>query len=85
MYTILFSILFLIVGVISGWFFFEKYTAIMEYTRHDFEELFEKNPHPEIYEEDGSINRNEYIAIQFPPNYDPELDEFYIDIEDEEN
>ena len=85
MFTVLFSVLFLIVGLVGGWFFFEKYTALMEYTRHDYEELFEKNPHPEIFEDDGSINRNEYISIRFPPDYDPDNDDFYIDIIDDED
>lgn len=84
MYTILFSVLFLIVGVLSGWFFFERYTAMMEYTRHDFEDLFEQNPHPEIFMDDGTINRGDYIAIQFPADYDPELDSFFIEEQDEE-
>ena len=73
----------LLTGIIAGWFFSEKYTAFMNFVRHDFEELFTKNPHPELYDEDGKLNRGDYMVITFPPDYDPEMDEFIIE-EDEE-
>ena len=71
-YTILFSVLFLSVGVIGGWFAAERYIAYMTYERHDFEELFEENPHPEIFDKDGKLNRGDYLTINFEPGYDPE-------------
>jgi len=69
--SVLFSVAFLIIGFISGWFICEKYIALMEHERHDFEELFEQNPHPEIFTETGEINRGDYFCIQFEPGYDP--------------
>ena len=83
--AIILSVLCLVVGVVSGWFFFEKYNEFMNFTRHDFEELFEKNPHPELYDEEGKLNRGDYMVITFPPDYDPDNDEFYIDLIDDED
>lgn len=72
MYTALFSLIFLIIGVLTGWFASERYTEFMMKRTHDFEELFEENPHPEIYNKDGKINRGEYMSINFDLGYDPE-------------
>ena len=82
MYTVLFSILFLAVGLLGGWFVYEKYQALMlmhEEYPHEFEHLFEHNPHPEIFDADGNIDRGEYYVINFPPDFDPEEDGFYIE------
>jgi len=46
----------------------------MSVEKHEFDELFEKNPHPELFDNDGSLNRGEYMAINFDLGYDP--DEF---------
>ena len=75
----LFSFLFLIVGFVGGWMGAERYIAFMQHVEHDFEELFEENPHPELYDKDGKINRGDYLAIQFetgfnPEEWDPETD-----------
>jgi hypothetical protein len=73
MYTVLFSVLFLIVGVLGGWFAAERYIAFITATTHEFEELFEQNPHPEIFDKDGNLHRGDYTVISFDPGYDPEL------------
>lgn len=73
-YTILFSEVFLILGVVTGWIAAERFIAYMHKERHHFEDLFEENPHPEIYNDKGKINRGEYITLNFDPGYDP--DEF---------
>jgi len=70
--TILFSEVFLILGALGGWIASERYHDHMNRERHTFEELFEQNPHPELYNEDGSLNRGEYMSITFEPGYDPE-------------
>ena len=72
--TLLLSFLCLTIGFILGWLGNERYTALMNYQRHDFEELFEKNPHPELYDDNGILDRGEYMNITFEPGYDP--DEF---------
>ena len=72
MTTFLFSELFLIVGVVGGWFFAERYISYMTFIEHDFEELFEKNPHPELFNDDGDLDRGEYMSLNFDPGYDPE-------------
>lgn len=74
MYTVLFSVLFLITGAISGWLACERYQAIITMNEHEFDNLFETNPHPEIYNSDGKINRGEYMSISFDLGYNP--DEF---------
>ena len=72
--TILFSEITLILGGVVGWIASEKFQEYKDQTRHHFEELFEENPHPEIYTKEGKINRGEYMSINFDPGYDP--DEF---------
>ena len=62
----------LIVGVILGWLGAERYIAFMQHVEHDHEELFKKNPHPELYDENGNLNRGDYMAITFDPGFDPE-------------
>lgn len=70
--TSLFSVLFLIVGGVVGWLASERYTEWLNKKTHDFEDLFEENPHPEIYDKDGKINRGEYMCVNFDFGYDPE-------------
>ena len=72
--TFLFSQVFLILGVVVGWLCAERFRAYMEHNRHTFEELFEQNPHPEIFDDNGQIDRGDYMSINFEPGYDP--DEF---------
>ena len=66
------SALCLIVGTLGGCFAAEKYIAFMQHTEHDFEELFKKTPHPELFDEEGKIDRGDYTAITFDPGFDPE-------------
>ena len=62
----------LVAGVAVGWIGAVNFMAYLEHRRHDFEELFEKNPHPELYEENGKIYRGEYMNVTFEPGYDPD-------------
>ena len=62
----------LVVGIIGGWMAAERYIAFMQHVEHDFEELFDKNPHPELFDADGNIDRGDYMAITFDPGFDPE-------------
>ena len=64
----------LIIGFVTGWLTSERYIAFMTHIEHDFEELFEKNPHPELFDGDGELDRGDYMMITFEPGYDP--DEF---------
>ena len=64
----------LIIGFVAGWLTSERYIAFMTHIEHDFEELFEKNPHPELFNGDGELDRGDYMMITFEPGYDP--DEF---------
>ena len=73
-FTILFSVLFASVGLIIGWIANEKYTAYMLKEEHEFDHLFEENPHPEIYDKDGNVNKGEYMFVRFDLGYNP--DEF---------
>lgn len=76
MYTFLFSLLFLLVGFMLGWFGNEKYTALIDFEPHEFEKIIEENPHPEIYSKDGKINREDYLTVSFELGYDPSEDGF---------
>ena len=64
----------LLIGIILGWLGNDKYTAIVLSQEHEFDELFQENPHPELYGKDGKINKGEYISLNFEPGYNP--DEF---------
>ena len=72
MITALLSILFLLVGICLGWMGAEKYTALMEFNEHEYEELFKENPHPELFDKDGELHRGEYTTISFDPGFNPE-------------
>lgn len=71
---IVLSALALMVGFMFGWISSERFHAYLDFKKHDFEELFQKNPHPELFDEDGNLDRGEYMNIMFEPGYDP--DEF---------
>ena len=62
----------LIVGLVTGWLAAERYVAFMQHTEHEFDELFQKNPHPELFDQDGNLDRGEYTSISFDPDFDPE-------------
>ncbi len=71
-FTVLFSVMFATLGFIMGWLGNEKYTALLVRETHEFDQLFEENPHPELYDSDGNLDRGEYMFISFEPGYDPE-------------
>lgn len=73
-FTILFSVLFATVGFIGGWLGNEKFTQYIQKESHEFDNLFNENPHPEIYDKDGKVNKGEYMFVSFDLGYDP--DEF---------
>lgn len=86
--TVLFSFLFLAVGGIAGWMAAEKYIAFILASQeppHEFQELFDKNPHPELFDAEGNLDTGEYFVINFPPNFDPEEDGWYVEDPDEED
>lgn len=65
-------VLTLLVGVIIGWVIQAMFTAHLNFVRHDYEELFENNPHPELFDEKGEVYRGEYMNVSFDPGYDPD-------------
>lgn len=88
MYAFLFSFLFLIVGTLAGWLLCEKYVTYMQLMLaepHEYEELFENNPHPELFDAEGNINRGEYWVVNIPPDFDPEKDTFYLEDPDSDD
>ena len=83
---LLFCSLFLLIGLTVGWLGAERYVAFLTHTRHTYENLFDKNPHPEIYDEDGKINREDYMSITFDPGFDPaDFDSEDILLEEDED
>ncbi len=68
--TFLFSEAFLIIGLVLGWMAANIYADYITKEEHDYDELFEKNPHPELYDEDGNLNRGEYLTLNIEPGYD---------------
>ena len=65
MYALLFSIISLLVGFTLGWLGAERYLALLEFNRHEFDELFAKNPHPELFDKDGNLDKGEYMFVDF--------------------
>ena len=68
----LLSVAFLLIGFTIGWLASERYQALIDFEPHGFEELFERNPHPEIFQEDGTVYRGDYAVVNFDLGYDPE-------------
>jgi len=62
----------LLLGFTIGWLSSERFSAYLEFESHEYDELFEKNPHPELFDSDGHLVRGEYINVVFDPGYDPE-------------
>ena len=61
----------------------EQQNALLN--RHEFQDLFENNPHPELFDEQGNLNQGEYVVINFPPNFDPETEGWFVEDPDEDN
>lgn len=86
----LFSIAFLLIGLVIGWIGAEKYQdylmAIAQ-EEHMYEDLFQNNPHPELFDSEGNLDRGEYMYIEFPPGFRPEdMKDYYIgEIDDEDD
>ena len=55
----------------------EQQNALLN--RHEFEDLFQNNPHPEIFDAEGNIDRGEYFVINFPDNFDPETEGWFVE------
>jgi hypothetical protein len=72
MFTILFSAVFLILGIVVGWISAEKFFAYIQQEPHQFENLFEDNPHPELFNKKGELDRGEYMVVNFELGYNPE-------------
>jgi hypothetical protein len=72
--TALFSVLFLTVGVMTGFVANEKWNQYLAKEKHEFEDLFQSNPHPELYDSEGNLDKGTYIAINFEPGFDPDED-----------
>ena len=62
----------LMVGMVIGWVVQAMFTAHLNHVRHDYEELFENNPHPELFDKEGELYRGEYMNVTFEPGYDPD-------------
>ena len=62
----------LLVGAILGWIGQAMFTAYINFVQHDYEELFQENPHPELFNDKGEIYRGEYMNVNFEPGYDPD-------------
>lgn len=81
MNTALFSILFLLVGIILGIIGNERYREYVAWNVHEFDKIFKENPHPEIFDKKGRIIKEDYIAMNFELGYDPDEDWDYEDAE----
>lgn len=72
MNSLLFSIISLLVGFTIGWLGAERYMAFMDFNKHEFDDLFSKNPHPELFDKNGKLDKGQYMFVDFDLGYDPE-------------
>jgi len=63
---------FLILGLVVGWVAARGFDEYLDKESHHFDELFKKNPHPEIYDDEGELHRGEYLTLNFDPGYSPD-------------
>jgi len=63
---------FLILGLVVGWVGARGFDEYLDKESHHFDELFKKNPHPEIYDDEGELHRGEYLTLNFDPGYNPD-------------
>ena len=96
--TVLLCILTALVFGVIGWIASEKYFSHITLirtkvaleqqnamlNRHEFEDLFQNNPHPELFDTEGNLDRGEYMVINFPPDFDPETEGWYLENPDED-
>ena len=72
MNTVLFSVISLLIGFTLGWLGAERYLALLEFNRHEFDDLFVNNPHPELFDKNGNLHKGDYLWADFDLGYDPE-------------
>lgn len=69
-------VLTILVGVIIGWCMRFAYDEILDrlyQEPHPFDHIFESNPHPELFDNNGNLYRGDYISANF--DEDPWADE----------
>lgn len=70
LFSICFMILFLIVGIIAGWFIND--IVYNFYNKNNSLQL-----HPEMYDEDGIVIREELLSLRFIDEEEEEEDDYY--------
>ena len=68
----LFTMLFLPVGIIIGWISHETFVNHLEEKAHPFSDIISQNPHPELFDNNGKVIGEDYVALTFDLGYDPE-------------
>jgi hypothetical protein len=69
-FTVMFSVMFLMLGLVGGWIF----------KQYQIERMYGvRNLHPEFFDDNGNVVPDEVLAISFNPDYfdddDDECDE----------
>ena len=70
--AVLFTMLFLPVGFVIGWISHDTFMNYIQEKAHPFNDIITQNPHPELFDDDGKLNRGEYMNVTFEPGYDPD-------------
>ena len=68
----LFTILFLPLGIVIGWIAHENFMNYVQEQAHPFNDIITQNPHPELFDENGKVIDEDYVALTFDLGYDPE-------------
>ena len=70
--AIMFSVVFLPLGIVIGWISHDTFVHYLQEQEHPFNDLITQNPHPELFDEDGKVIGDDYVALTFDLGYDPE-------------
>ena len=70
--AILFTMVFLPIGIVIGWISHDTFMSYMEVNKHPFSDIITQNPHPELFDKNGKVIGTDYLALTFDLGYDPE-------------
>lgn len=68
----LFTMLFLPLGIAIGWIAHETFMTHLTEKEHPFNDIITQNPHPELFDKNGKVIGDDYMALTFDLGYNVE-------------
>ena len=59
-------------GIIIGWVSHDVFIKYIDDSQQPFNKLFQENPHPELFNDQGKIIKDDYMALNFELGYSPD-------------